>query len=159
MEELYDMIKSIGKIWKVTNKIFELKVLLHFIVAFEQLLTYTCMLLVYVKINTLTSHLIISHIAAITTYLSKIVLVEIPLCVACEEFYTLSAQTRRIASLKASHDLSTKRIWKNIQRVIDTDFQKLCVCGLFDLDAVTMVKFCFVITTYTIVSLQFALPC
>lgn len=50
----------------------------------------------------------------------------------------------------------SKRVWKNLYRTTQVEFEKLSASGVFVVDATTLLHFCNLVTTYIIVLLQFA---
>ncbi|PZC77110.1 hypothetical protein B5X24_HaOG203727 [Helicoverpa armigera] len=99
---------------------------------------------------------IISHSIGVLIWLTKVASVELGLCLACEAFYKELKKARSNVVIKLSHELPSKKVWKNIFRVLHSDFDKMSACGLFSVDAATLLNFCNLVATYTIVMLQFA---
>ncbi|CAH0696177.1 unnamed protein product [Spodoptera exigua] len=99
---------------------------------------------------------LISHAVGMLLLLTKDFFVETGLCVASETFYEETDRVNTNVILKLAQDLPSKKIWKNIFRVLDVEFCKLNALNMFVVDAATQLHYCNLVTTYIIVLLQFA---
>ncbi|KAH9644385.1 hypothetical protein HF086_006413 [Spodoptera exigua] len=163
LKRMLKVMKLISEVWRSISEMSDLKIadllfqiLLHFVTTYIMFVMYVMTILIYAIRVGMTMNIIVSHVLGVTICLSKLLFVELLLCVACEEFYRKTNYARSIVIVKSSQNVELKRIWKNIRRLIDANLQKMSACGCFNLDAVTMVYFCSVITSHVIVLLQFA---
>ncbi|XP_047035537.1 uncharacterized protein LOC124641498 [Helicoverpa zea] len=100
-------------------------------------------------------NLAMSHSLGLLLMMPKMMCGEVALCRICEEFYSEIARAKTNIIWQSSHDKISKRKWKNILRLLDTNFQNMSASGIFPINASLIVQFFKTITTYTIIVLQF----
>ncbi|CAH1640536.1 unnamed protein product [Spodoptera littoralis] len=106
--------------------------------------------------RTTTEYFIFSFISL--TWIFKNLTLFILLSVECEKFYSTMEEIQSTCKQFINwnqHSGNQKRVCKNIQRLHKTNFKKTCVCGVFFIDAAMSIQLSSIISTFTIVILQF----
>ncbi|XP_059055771.1 uncharacterized protein LOC131849676 [Achroia grisella] len=134
-----------------------LKILVYFITTFLQSLLYIEILLIWIKSHAIDIKSIATHSLGVTFWILKGLMIESALCLSCNMLYqSVSASQLSIYNTNIWKSRSVRRFSKNVLRTQRIHSSKISAFGVFNVDAALPLRMGALITTYTIVLLQFA---
>ncbi|XP_052748001.1 uncharacterized protein LOC113511266 [Galleria mellonella] len=131
-------------------------ILIYFVTTFFQSLLYIEILLIWINSQMIDIQLISSHTVGVLLWTLKGMIIESALCVSSNMLYQsiTACQISMCSGVRKSQ--TVQQFTKNILRTRRVNFSKISAFGIFNVDAALPLRMGALITTYTIVLLQFA---
>ncbi|XP_028164809.1 uncharacterized protein LOC114355958 [Ostrinia furnacalis] len=154
-KELLEIYTNVLEAFDIYIRVYQIQILYQVLEVFAHALIYVE---VFIEFSKLPVEYTVSWLGLLLTIMLLKNLISLTiLCFSCDEFYKTIDYTNDFAASMMATDISqeARRFFKNVRRTKTAVFHKMAACGLVCVDAALPLRLSSLVTTYTLVLLQF----